>query len=108
VNKKDKIIFFCMIFVANAIFSQKLPSNRSGIFILPAPTHTISLTNYPAKPTPLSNKNKEVIAPDFYVRQLPFFCRQEIKFEKAVKIPFKFRVGSVEDCDRMEGKYKKN
>jgi len=96
-----------MIFVANAIFSQKLPLSRSGSLILSAPTHTISLTNYFANSTHTSLKNKEVITPDFYVRQLTFFCRQEIKFEKALKIPFKFRVGSVEDCDRMEGKFKK-
>ena len=106
-NKKDKIIFFCMIFVANAIFSQKLPDGPLRLSILSTPVHTISPAKLTIKTAPLSTK-KEVLTSDFYVRQLSFFCRQEIKFEKATKIPFKFRVGSVEDCDRMEGKYKKN
>ena len=97
-----------MIFVANAIFSQKLPAGRSGLIIFPTPARTISLTNYFANSTSLLLKTKEVITPDFYVRQLPFFCRQEIKFEKTIKIPFRFRVGSVEDCNRMEGKNKRN
>ena len=97
-----------MIFVANAIFSQKLPDGPLRLSILSTPVHTISLAKLPFKTIPLSVKKKEVITPDFYVHQLSFFCRQEIRFEKATKIPFKFRVGSVEDCDRMEGKYKKN
>ena len=97
-----------MIFVANAIFSQKLPDELSGLSPIAIPIPSISLAKLSNKSTPRLLKNKEVIAPGFYMRQLPFFCRQEIKLEKATKIPFRFRIGSVEDCDRMEGKYKKN
>ena len=31
---------------------------------------------------------------------------KEIKFEKVTKVPFKFRLGSIEECDRMESKGK--
>ena len=96
-----------MIFVANAIFSQKLPDGPLRFSILSAPVHTILPAKLPIETAPFSTKRK-VLTPDFYVRQLSFFCRQEIKFEKATNVPLKFRVGSVEDCDRMEGKYKKN
>ena len=41
---------------------------------------------------------------DYYSSRLGFFCKQEIKLEKATKIPFKFRLGSVQYCDWMEGK----
>jgi hypothetical protein len=44
------------------------------------------------------------IAPNFYSSNLAFFCRQEIKIEKAIKIPFKLRLGSVQTVDYLEQK----
>jgi hypothetical protein len=38
-------------------------------------------------------------------QHLPFFCDKEYKLEKVTKIPFRFRIGSVEYCDKMEGKH---
>jgi hypothetical protein len=35
---------------------------------------------------------------------LPFFCSKELKVQKAVGIPIKFRLSTVEYCDRLEGK----
>jgi hypothetical protein len=45
-----------------------------------------------------------VITPNFYTAGFGFFCRQELKFEKITNIPFRFRLGSVTACDRLEGK----
>ena len=41
---------------------------------------------------------------NFYAKQLPFFCSKELQVQKAIGIPVKFRVGSVEYCDKLEGK----
>ena len=41
---------------------------------------------------------------DHYVKNLAFFCRQELKLEKATGLPVRFRVGSLEQCKRLEGK----
>lgn len=42
---------------------------------------------------------------NFYSAHLPFFCDKELKLQKAVKMSVKFRIGSVEACDKLEGKY---
>ena len=45
---------------------------------------------------------------NFYAKQLPFFCNKELKIQKAVGFPLKFRLGSVEYCDKLEGKNNKH
>ncbi len=41
---------------------------------------------------------------DYYVNHLGFFCTKEYKFEKTTRIPLKFRLGSLEYCNYLEGK----
>ncbi len=48
--------------------------------------------------------NIPVIPEKFYTNTLSFFCEKEWKFEKITSIPFKFRLGSVQQVDWMEGK----
>ncbi len=45
------------------------------------------------------------IPPDFYYIQSGFFCKREWEIEKATHIPFRFRLGSLADCDALEGKH---
>ncbi len=43
--------------------------------------------------------------PEIYDYQaLAFFCKVEVKLEKAVSFPIKFRLGDVQYVDRLEGK----
>lgn len=104
-NKKGKLVIFCMIFVVSYAFSQKnsFLYNQAPVFNgfkKPMPA-SILLNNALFTNLP----NKPYILPTFYYTQLGFFCKQEIKFEKITKIPFKFRLGSIEECNRLEGKY---
>lgn len=97
-----------MIFVAMGAFAQ----TKRG------PADTLLLLKLGYKPAPFflqlhkTRKNVPVstyfLPADFYATQLGFFCKQEIKFDKLTKIPFRFRLGSVEECDRLEGKGKRN
>ena len=42
---------------------------------------------------------------DFYYMQSGFFCKREWELEKTTHIPFRFRLGSLADCNAMEGKH---
>ncbi len=42
---------------------------------------------------------------DLYYMQSGFFCKREWELEKTTHIPFRFRLGSLADCNAMEGKH---
>jgi hypothetical protein len=39
-----------------------------------------------------------------YYNQLGFFCKRELDIQKATHLPVFFRLGSLESCNRLEGK----
>ena len=45
-----------------------------------------------------------VFLPNWSAEDLPFFCKIEHKWAKKARIPLKFRLGSVEYVDWLEGK----
>ena len=106
VFKKAKFLFFCMIFVMNGLLAQTylqktVPLSEFNIPLKPLVV-SLSLNNQPFK----LPDSKPLLSPNYYSAHLSFFCKQEIKMEKVAKIQIKFRLGTVEECDRMEGKRK--
>jgi hypothetical protein len=97
-NWKHKRIFALIVkFVlcAPVIYAQKASdsSKQKPVHFLPAYNSTFFL------------KQQKFLPGNFYVKQLPFFCTKELQIQKAVGIPVKFRLGSVDYCDKLEGKH---
>ncbi|OYU56154.1 MAG: hypothetical protein CFE25_02610 [Chitinophagaceae bacterium BSSC1] len=44
------------------------------------------------------------IPQNLYTKNLAFFCRTELQLEKRTKVPFRFRLGSMDYVDALEGK----
>ena len=97
---KSKFItlLFCAFFVASYAYSQtKTVAIIQKTFYQTTVVDTVKRVQLNISPSML-------VSPTFYSSNLAFFCRQEIKFEKITKIPFKFRLGSVQQVDYLEGK----
>lgn len=107
-----------MIFVAGRTFCQK-PDRlscafgdwKTDIMLFTKPFKKLSLPlvleQYNQSHYYLSLTNKTVlplVPSNYYAANLGFFCKKEIQLEKITSIPFKFRLGSVQQCDWLEGK----
>ncbi|MEJ7611812.1 MAG: hypothetical protein WKF88_11590 [Ferruginibacter sp.] len=91
------IFLLCTGLAAGEAMSQPAPSPALGKAVLNK-MYTLPIKDYKYI-SPVQS-----VSPSFYTGNLAFFCRQEIKFEKATKIPLKFRLGSVQQVDYLEGK----
>ena len=45
------------------------------------------------------------VPPDIYYSQSGIMCKMEWQVEKATHVPFRFRLGSLADCNAIEGKH---
>jgi len=65
----------------------------------------LSLSASTATPKNLTQKIQALSLSKTYWEELGFFCKMEIKMEQKARFPVKFRLGTVDYVDRLEGKY---
>ena len=99
-----QIAFFLIITTCTYAQSQSqdgikeqifLKNKADSSFFTPIVSHSYSVNEI----------NKIVqIPPDLATCRYGFFCRQELKIEKATKLPIRFRLGSLKQSNYYEGK----
>lgn len=94
--------------------------------LLPSAAPTVKISSYLHQPLALSTTTSADTAPNLYSvfqpklgqnnqadgkpwgycpDDLAFFCRLEVKLEKATAMPVRFRLGSTQYVDYLEGKF---
>ena len=102
--QKANFLIFSMIFVVSCAFCQNLPQNKLTKTLSQQAPQAGNAKIFALATTVSPQKILPPITVNYYSAHLGFFCKQEIKMEKITKLPFKFRLGSVQQCDWMEGK----
>ncbi len=80
---------------------RKSPVEGVGFFLLPG---NLNLAKSQDLDLNLQKKSVNGLSAHYYVDHLGLFCKAELRLEKAVSLPVKFRLGSVAYTDYMEQK----
>lgn len=93
--------FFCLlvfVFISLNMIAQKTFPLCATQLLLPLPKAIDSCK--------ISFSGLKAIPQNYYTQHLGFFCKKEMKLEQVTHIPIRIRLGSVEYCDKLEGKTK--
>lgn len=68
----------------------------------------MTLSTMPVKPAAVAVFAPKAVAPvgprDYYNQEFGYFCKREWRFEQQTRVPLKFRLGTYQEAQRIEGK----
>jgi hypothetical protein len=83
---------------------QKFAGDTTGIRQTSVVTYSDLLSGATSLLPRSESRKIAVVQPDIYVKNFGFFCRKELRFEKSTNIPIRLRLGSLEQCNKLEQK----
>lgn len=86
-----RICLFVNLFLITAV------STKAQLMLNPVPPKQV-LTDS------LRNTTFRLLPEDYYSKNLSFFCKKELQIEKITKVPLRFRLGSLDHVNQLEGK----
>ena len=99
----EKIVFSHTIFPATPDFAPGAPAG-SGLFMARPILPMASAIRDTLPRLSFATMASSRLSPDYYSTHLGFFCKEELVIQKVTRLPLYFRLGSLESCNRMEGK----
>jgi len=110
VQRKKTFLVVCFSILINSLWAQIAPPGvlknreldlvprRDSVSLLHPRLTTKTIYQYPGRyfyPEDYSS---------YYVSHLGFFCKKELQLEDKTHLPVRFRLGSLQEVNRLEGK----